>query len=246
MLQVCGCLELCHRWYTSALVALHRDTASHATRLRHMPSADGSITGVDMPHSLREIATGNVYWCAAVYMYMYMYMDMYAHVSVRTLKFYHVSCIYTCMCMYMYMYMYVECARLLLFMSMVIWSFYFVSGVPSGEVVLQELSHTEQCQLAMFRELCGLLWLLHVRDNASLRLRQVFHSTPLNQVRPTPPLTHAYCNLFHCKVICMSVNLYTCFNEMRRKEEASKVKQTTRLYCRIVPLLVCTYAYLSS
>ena len=39
-----------------------------------------------------------------------------------------------------------------------------------------DMSHSVQCQLALFRELCSLLWLMHVRDKASQQLRQVFQS----------------------------------------------------------------------
>lgn len=58
MLQACSCVELCHHWYASALVELHRSTGDHAS-LRHMPSGDGSITLVEIPPSLKELATGN-------------------------------------------------------------------------------------------------------------------------------------------------------------------------------------------
>ena len=45
-----------------------------------------------------------------------------------------------------------------------------------GSGLSSDMSHDMQCQLALFRELCGLLWLLYVRDKASQHLRQVFQS----------------------------------------------------------------------
>ena len=35
------------------------------------------------------------------------------------------------------------------------------------------MSHRDQCQMAQFRELCGLLWLFHVRDKVSHHIRKV-------------------------------------------------------------------------
>ena len=127
MLQVCGCLELCHRWYASALVVLHRDTASHTTRLRHMPSADGSTTGVDMPHSLREIATGNVCWCAAVYMYAHV------HGHVCTCACTYFKYVLSCK-LHIYMYVYVH-VHVALYSLLLLSFFLYLKSVPIHVIV---------------------------------------------------------------------------------------------------------------
>ena len=44
---------------------------------------------------------------------------------------------------------------------------------PPGPSPDSDMTHNIQCQMVLFRELCGLLWLLHVRDNASYHLRQI-------------------------------------------------------------------------
>ena len=124
MLRVCSSLELCHYWYISALVELHSHTGEHTTH-RHMPNTDGSVSGIVIPPSMKEIVTGK-----------------YMH---RTIHFCCVN------------------------------SDTYIVYTP-GHVSVHELSCSEQYQLATFRELCGLLWLLHVRDKASHHLRQFLHS----------------------------------------------------------------------
>ena len=127
MMYASSSSSLCHDWYTTALIELHRTSGIHS---QSMPNKDGSLERVKMPASLKKVSDANTPNGT---------VDAYIHVCVCTSS-----------------------------------SSYVVS--------VQELSCNAKYQLALFREMCGLLWLLHVRDNASHHLRQVFPSKPSDKV----------------------------------------------------------------
>lgn len=84
---------------------------------------------------------------------------------------------YTCTCTYIYLYVHVyrNVAEIATYEEHV----FFTITAPLD---LSNLPPSVQFMMAMFREFCALLWLLHVRDNASRYLRQVFHWLPSNKV----------------------------------------------------------------
>jgi hypothetical protein len=128
LLWASNSLDLCRGWYSHALAQLHCESAAHPS-LRHMPCANGSITGLVIPPSLEQHSSG----CAAP---------------------------------------------------------------------VEDLPLSVQCQMGLFRELCGLLWLLHVRDTASLLLRKPDMGGEPDSGQTLPPERALWCArlvpLKHC------------------------------------------------
>ena len=86
ILRACSSLELCHYWYTSALVELHSHTGEHTSH-RHMPNTDGSVSGIVIPPSMKETVTGKYMHLAIIYTFL-----------LCELRYIHFTCIYSRSC----------------------------------------------------------------------------------------------------------------------------------------------------